>query len=100
VADYASMGKIGVWTGLRQWPDDSSARAEAGAELESLGFASLWIGGSSGQFPVIDDVLGATSRLVAATGIIQIWANPAQAVAEEHHRLTTRHPGRFLVGLG
>ena len=100
VADYASMGKIGVWTGLRQWPDDPSARKEAGAELESLGFASLWIGGSSGQFPVIDDVLGATSRLVAATGIIQIWANPARAVAAEHHRLTTKHPGRFLLGLG
>jgi probable F420-dependent oxidoreductase len=97
---FDEMGKIGVWTGLRQWPEDAGEWAEIGAELEGLGFGALWIGGSSGQLPVIDAVLGATTRLVAATGIIQIWANPAEAVAAEHHRLTTRHPGRFLLGLG
>jgi len=100
MADFDTMGKVGVWTSIRQWPSDPQAWAEVGTELEQLGFAALWIGGSSGQLQIIDAVLGATSRLVAGTGIIQIWANPAQEVAAAHHQLTTDHPGRFLLGLG
>lgn len=100
MTDFKAIGKIGVWTSVRQWPSDAGACAEAGAELERLGFAASWIGGSSGQLQVIDAILGATSQLVAGTGITQIWANPAPQVAAEHHQLTTAHPGRFLLGLG
>jgi probable F420-dependent oxidoreductase len=100
VADFEFTGTIGVWTSIRQWPDEPAARAEAGAAVETLGFASCWIGGSSGQLEVIDAILGGTDRLVAGTGIIQIWENPAQDIATAHHRLTTDHPGRFLLGLG
>ncbi len=100
MARFDSMGQIGVWTGVRQWPSDPGACAQAGAELEQLGFAASWIGGSSGQLKVIDAILGATSRLVAGTGITQIWDNPAKDIAAEHHQLTNDHPGRFLLGLG
>jgi probable F420-dependent oxidoreductase len=76
------------------------ARVEAAAELEQLGFAAVWVGGSSGQVPVIEDILGGTTRLVGATGITQIWSNPASEVALDHRRLSAKYPGRFLLGLG
>src|SRR5271166_6375910 len=100
MADFKSMGRIGLWTSLRQWPDDPSAISEAASEMEHLGYAALWVGGSSGQIPLLDSVLSATTRLVGATGITQIWSNPAGEVAADHHRLAAAHQGRFLLGLG
>jgi probable F420-dependent oxidoreductase len=100
VAGCVPPVSVVIWTNNLQWPSDPGAVAAAGAELEELGFPEVWIGGSSGQFPIIDALLGGTARLAAATGIIQIWVNPADVVATEHHRLTSSYPGRFLLGLG
>jgi probable F420-dependent oxidoreductase len=94
------VGKIGVWTNVRQWPDDRGIVAEAASDLEQLGFSTVWIGGSSGQFPIADAILTATTELGVATGVVQIWANPAAQVAASHHQLSTNYPGRFLLGLG
>jgi probable F420-dependent oxidoreductase len=90
---------VGIWTSGRQW-SEVAGRSEAASELEKLGFAMLFIGGSIGQIPVIDTVLGSTTRLVAATGITQIWSNPAGEVAADYHRLNDVHAGRFVLGLG
>jgi probable F420-dependent oxidoreductase len=94
------IGKIGVWTNTRQWPDDRSIVGEAASDLEDLGFSTVWIGGSTGQFPIADAILTATTDLGVATGVVQIWANPATQVAASHHQLITTYPGRFLLGLG
>ena len=94
------IGRLGVWTGRGQWPTEPGAAAEAGVELEGLGFGAAWIGGSSGQLPLAEAVLAATTTLAVATGIVEMWSNPAPEVAEGHHRLTARHRGRFLLGLG
>jgi probable F420-dependent oxidoreductase len=83
-----------------QWPADPGAVGEAGAELEELGFAAVWIGGSTGQFAPAAALLAATTRLVVATGVIEVWLNPASTVAAEHDRLAGTYPGRFLLGLG
>lgn len=95
-----TLGKFGVWTSVRQWPEDRGAIGDAAAELEQLGFTAAWIGGSTGQFPVAGAILAATSDFVAATGVVQVWINPATEVAARHHELTTAHPGRFILGLG
>jgi probable F420-dependent oxidoreductase len=95
-----TLGKIAVWTSVRQWPADPGAIADAAAELEALGFTAAWIGGSTGQFPVVDAILAATTSLVVATGVTQVWVNPAVEVAARHHELSTAHPGRFILGLG
>ena len=95
-----TLGKIGVWTSVRQWPEDRGAIGEAAAELEQLRFTAAWIGGSTGQFPVAGAILAATTNFVAATGVVQVWINPAAEVAARHHELTTAHPGRFILGLG
>ena len=94
------LGPVGVWTVLPQWPADPAVVGEVGAELEDLGFAAVWIGGSAGQFAPAAALLAATRRLVVATGVVEVWSNPAAAVAAEHHQLASAYPGRFLLGLG
>jgi probable F420-dependent oxidoreductase len=97
---FESIGKFSVWTTVWQWPEDPGEAGEAGAEVERLGFAASWIGGSTGQFPILDTILGATSTLMGATGVTQVWVNTAAEVAESHYKLTSKYPGRFLLGLG
>ncbi|KAB2346829.1 LLM class F420-dependent oxidoreductase [Actinomadura rudentiformis] len=95
------IGRVGLWSiGLRS--EDPAARpriAEAAAELEELGYGAVWLGSNPG----VDDavpLLEATSRLVVATGILNIWQYEAEAVAERQAAVAKHHPGRFLLGLG
>ncbi len=99
VADLRSLAKVGIWTSVRQWSERASP-ADGASELEQLGFEMVWIGGSVGQIEIIDAVLASTERLVAATGITQIWMNPPTEVAADYHRLNDTHSGRFVLGLG
>jgi probable F420-dependent oxidoreductase len=68
--------------------------------LERLGFGALWIGGAPGDLRLAEEALSATTTLVVATGIVNIWADPAEAVAESFHRVAARYPERFLLGIG
>src|SRR5438067_1778258 len=95
------LGSIGVWSGaLRR--GEQAAIFEASAELEELGYGTIWFPGGdrAGLAELIEGILGATKRAVAATGIVNIWTHPAAEVAAEHTALTKAHPGRFLLGLG
>lgn len=75
---------------------------EVAAELEELGFTSLWLSAGFGEgVPgVFADLLAATRTLTVASGILSIWhsapAQTTQTVAE----LDRVFPGRFLLGLG
>lgn len=100
MVDLRSLGNVGIWTSVPQWRRDPASTEDAAKELETLGFAMLWIGGSIGQVDILDASLGATERLVTGTGITQIWSNPATEVAADYHRLNDRHAGRFVLGLG
>jgi probable F420-dependent oxidoreductase len=95
------LGRVGIWNiGLRS--EDPGARgeiAEAAAELEDLGYGTIWLGGSPGVRHAAP-LLEATSRIVVATGILSIWDYEAADVAAEHTALAEDHPGRFLLGLG
>jgi probable F420-dependent oxidoreductase len=95
------LGRVGVWNiGLRS--EDPDARGEitdAAAELEELGYGAIWLGGSPGVEHAVP-LIEATSRIVVATGILNIWAYDADTVARRHTDLTAKHPGRFLLGLG
>src|SRR4051794_6824677 len=67
-------GRIGIWSaGLRD--GDPRDVPEAAAELEELGFGTIWV---PGRGP--DDLeerlrllLGSTERITIATGIVSIW---------------------------
>ncbi|MER8069971.1 LLM class F420-dependent oxidoreductase [Streptomyces sp. NPDC094034] len=96
-----SVGRYGIWSAeLRS--EDPALRGEipeAAAELEELGFGAVWLGGSSAvehAAPLIE----ATSRLTVATGILSIWQYGAADVVARFLTLESRHPGRFLLGLG
>jgi probable F420-dependent oxidoreductase len=95
------LGTIGVWSGtLRR--GDSSAVLEAAAELEDLGYGTIWFPGGErkGLADHILAMLGRTRRAVVATGIVNVWTHPAAEIAVEHHDITRAYPGRFLLGVG
>jgi probable F420-dependent oxidoreductase len=89
------LGRFGVWRGGGQVTPALAGR------LEQLGFGTLWLGGSpSGDLLQVEELLDATSALTLATGIVNIWQDEAREVAASFARLESRHPGRFLLGVG
>lgn len=98
----ARLGRLGVWTALLdQWP---VARGRAFArEVESLGYGALWIPETAVSKDIYAHsamLLGATERLVIATGIANIWARDPVAMRNGERALAEAYPGRFLLGLG
>ena len=77
-------------------------RGEHVAELEQLGYGTIWFpgGGRAGLADHIASLLQATRRVTVATGIVNIWTHPAAEIAAEHQAIAQAHPGRFLLGLG
>ncbi len=91
------LGRIGVWTSYR--PFGAERAGEAAAIVEQLGYGAWWVGGSP-KVPDLRPILEATSTLVAATGILNVWSNdPAEAAAEDA-ALRAEFPGRFMLGIG
>ncbi len=95
------IGRIGIWT--RQLEDQPASKArETAAQLEQLGFGALWFGEAMGRDALTNAglLLGATSRMVIATGIANIYARDPMAMAAGQKTLAEAYPGRFLLGLG
>jgi probable F420-dependent oxidoreductase len=96
------MGRVGVWNStLGQEP--AAFEREAAAEIENLGYGTLWIGESPQSKEALTHsaiLLEATERLMVATGIANIWARDATASANGAKALAEAHGGRFVLGLG
>jgi probable F420-dependent oxidoreductase len=45
-------------------------------------------------------MLGATSTIKVATGIVNVWTADAADIARSYRRIEAAHPGRFLLGIG
>lgn len=91
----ARLGPYGAWRSV------SMASPELAADLEKLGYGALWLGGSPrADLRIVDSLLAATSELVVATGIVNMWQSDAGEVATSFHRIEAAHPGRFLLGVG
>ena len=72
-------------------------------EVESLGFKTLWIQeglGSKEIFAHVGILLAATTRLIIASGIANIWARDPVAMANGAKTLIEAYPDRFLLGVG
>jgi probable F420-dependent oxidoreductase len=91
------IGKIGVWTTYR--PFGVERAGEAAKLVEQLGYSAWWVGGSP-HAPDVRPVLEATSSLVAATGILNVWANDPAETAAADAAVRTDFPGRFMLGIG
>jgi len=93
--------RVGLWTGaLESLP--APQLLEAVAEIESLGFGSLWFGEAYGRESLTTALAltGATERLVVGTGIANIYARGAMATAAGARLIEAMAPGRFVLGLG
>jgi probable F420-dependent oxidoreductase len=89
------LGGFGVWrSGSQVTPD-------LAASLEGLGYGAVWLGGSpGGDLAAVDDLLGATTTLIVATGIVNIWQSDPHEVAASFARIEAAYPRRFLLGVG
>lgn len=88
--------------GIRAWQlsdADVGAAADAAAELEELGFGTVWIRATE-FFDRAQALLEATDRLVVASSVISIWQEGAADVSASAAALWSRYPGRLLVGVG
>jgi len=95
------IGRLGVWTfALRSL--SGGELADAVGVLEGAGYGALWFPGGSpaGAAAHARGVLGCSSRLAVATGIVSIWAGDPPEIAAAARELDREHPGRFLLGLG
>ncbi|MGP0075768.1 MAG: LLM class F420-dependent oxidoreductase [Bryobacteraceae bacterium] len=95
------LGRVGIWT--RQFEDQPAAKAqEAARELEELGYGALWFGEALGREVLANAglLLAGTKRMVIATGIANIYARDAVAMASGQKTLAEAYPNRFLLGLG
>jgi probable F420-dependent oxidoreductase len=95
------LQRIGVWAReLRA--GEEGARREAAAQLEQLGYGTLWFPGGAGDdsMACARVVLDATSTVTVATGITNIWTEEPEDVAAAHHELTGTYGDRFLLGVG
>src|SRR5918995_128791 len=94
-------GEVGLWSSNLNSVPASQAR-EAVAEIEELGYAALWFGEALGReaFTNASMFLSATSRLVVATGIANIFVRDAWATNAAAKTLAGAFPDRFVLGLG
>ena len=89
------VGRFGIWRANAQ------VTTELAAAIEQAGYGTLWLGSSpGGDLAQADELLGATSRLVLGTSIVNIWQDGPEQVARSTARLVERYPGRFVLGVG
>lgn len=91
------IGRIGVWTSYR--PFGIERAGEAAKLAEQLGYGAWWVGGSP-HIPDVRPVLEATSTLVAATGILNVWSNDPEQTAAAGAGMRADFGGRFMLGIG
>jgi probable F420-dependent oxidoreductase len=95
------LGRTGLWTYHLDLLPAPAAR-EAVQELEALGYGAIWVPEAVNREPFVNSalLLGATERLVVATGIASVWARDAMTMAAGQLSLCEAFEGRFLLGLG
>ncbi len=94
------LGRIGAWF-HPGYGDD--ARTEFAVEAEALGYPVAWLGfgpASVADLGVVEQILQATSTIVVATAIVNMWTNDADEVAASYRRVTSRYGDRVLLGVG
>lgn len=94
------IGRVGVWTRT-----DGMTIGEAAVfaqRIEELGYGALWIPDAFGRDPFAHAayLFAHTTRLVVATGVVNIHLREAQATACARNELHDQSGGRFLLGLG
>jgi probable F420-dependent oxidoreductase len=95
------VGAVGLWTFQLDLQPAAAAR-DIAAEVEAQGWGALWVPEAVGREPLTHAgvLLGATKKLVVATGVANVWSRSATATAAAQRLLADVSKGRFLLGLG
>jgi probable F420-dependent oxidoreductase len=95
------LGPIGVWWS-GSWRSSEEPSQNIAAELEGLGYGTLWSSGGfePGLAPRFGRLLDSTQRVIVASGIVSIWAAAPTDIGPAVADLEVRFGGRFLLGLG
>jgi probable F420-dependent oxidoreductase len=98
------MGRTGAWLNnaiTASAPADVQRRELS--RIERLGYGSAWTGESPGGrdiFVKLGIWLAATDRLVAGSGIANLWARPGLTMSAGARTLAEAYPGRLVLGIG
>jgi len=95
------LGRVGIWAVQFRFGDPGFI-AEAAAELDELGYGAIWFpGGRGGDVGgAFLAMLNATRRIVAASGILNIWMHEPSEVAGWWHGFSQAERERVMLGLG
>ncbi len=91
------LGPVGVALNV----SDGEAYLRQAAELERLGYATIWLPG--GQIDTLDRIVAiirATTSVPVASAVIPLDVYGPAAVTQLYAQLQASAPGRFVVGLG
>jgi probable F420-dependent oxidoreductase len=94
------LGKLGVWASLDAMTADHALAFAK--RVEKRGYGALWTPESRGRNVLVNAawLLAGTSSLIVATGIANIYARDALAMANAQRGLNEQSGNRFLLGLG
>ncbi|MFI6290130.1 TIGR03620 family F420-dependent LLM class oxidoreductase [Nonomuraea sp. NPDC050790] len=95
------LGRIGIWTFAFDGCPAAEVR-EAAAEIEELGYGTLWFGEGFGRDSVSQSwlLLSATRRMTVAAGIANIAFRDPITMAAAERAINEAYPGRYVLGLG
>jgi probable F420-dependent oxidoreductase len=96
-----NLGRVGIWT-TQLRAVDMDLVGDAATAVQDLGYGALWIPGGAGGDVLerCEAALSATSSLMVATGILNVWRHDAAEVASVTARLQEGSDGRFVLALG
>lgn len=96
-----NLKRIGIWTGNFE-PQPASKVKEAVAELEQLGYGAVWYSEGIGRESLTQAglLLSASSHIVVATGITNIYGRDPVTAVNAQRTLSEAYPNRFVLGLG
>ena len=95
------IGRVGIWSGQFDFSPAHVVR-DAAREVQDLGYRALWTGEAVGRevLTAAQILLAASDSLVVATGIANIWARDALAMAAGQLAIGEAFPDRFVLGIG
>jgi len=96
-----AIGQVGIWTGNLDVQPARGAQ-EAVRQIEALGYGAVWIPEGLGReaFTHAGLLLAGSRSVIVATGIANLYARDAVAMASAQKVLCEAYPDRFLLGIG
>ncbi len=95
------LGRLGVWWS-GSWHVSGEPERNVVGELESVGYGAVWSSAGFGpDLPArFEELLAASSSMVVATGVVNIWKLAPEDLATAGADLDARYGARILAGLG